>query len=166
VIASYMCADLSFGQWEYLDRSSQRVFGLEAMAIIFSLPWALLLWSYVISLLKLLLSPHLRNISARDRMVTFSVALLLFCFVVSNLWTQLFVALTSFLLFTFTLWCIWICWDFSSDGITVPARLKFLLDFVESLRIRTPTPVPPTSLASDDGSNRHSPSGAQGDVSV
>jgi hypothetical protein len=103
---------------------------------------------------------------SRDRMVTFSVALLLSCFVVSNLWTQIFVALTSFLLFTFTLWCIWICWDFSSNGITVPARLKFLLDFVESLRIRTPTPVCPTSLASDDGSNRHSPSGAQGDVSV
>jgi len=45
----------------YLYRSSQRIFGLEAMAIIFSLPWALLLWSYVISFLKLLLSPHLRN---------------------------------------------------------------------------------------------------------
>jgi hypothetical protein len=62
--APYMCADLRFGQWEYLNRSSRRVFGLEAMAIVFSLPWALLLWSYVISLLKLLLSPHLRNPSA------------------------------------------------------------------------------------------------------
>ncbi|KAN0108993.1 hypothetical protein V8E52_009776 [Russula decolorans] len=29
----------------YLSQSSQRIFGLEAMAIIFSLPWALLLWS-------------------------------------------------------------------------------------------------------------------------
>jgi hypothetical protein len=102
---------------------------------------------------------------SRDRMVTFSVALLLFCFVVSNLWTQLFVALTSFALLTFTLWCIWICWDFSSDGVTVPARLRFFLNVVESLRIRPAFPVRPASLASDDGSNRHSPSGAQDDVS-
>jgi hypothetical protein len=105
---------------------------------------------------------------SRDRMVTFSVALLLFCFVVSNLWTQLIVALTSFPLFAVTLWCIWICWDFSGDGVTVSARLKFLLNVMESLRkvrIRTPFPVRPASLAPDDGSNRHSSRGAQGVVS-
>jgi len=36
------------GAATYLSRSSQRILGLEAMAIIFSLPWALLLWSYVV----------------------------------------------------------------------------------------------------------------------
>jgi len=119
----------------YLSQSSQRIFGLEAMAIIFSLPWALLLWS----------------------MVTFSVALLLFGLVISNIWTQLFVALTSFPLLTFTLWCIWMCWD--SRG-TVPAPLKFLLDVVES-RIRPAFPLRP---ASDDGNSRNSPSSSRGDV--
>ena len=98
-----------------------------------------------------------------DRMVTFSVALLLFGFVISNIWTQLFVALTSFPLLIFTLWCIWMCWD--SRG-TAPARLKFLLKFVESLRIRTARafPVRPTSLSPVNGS-RHSPSSSRDDVS-
>jgi hypothetical protein len=164
MIAPYMFAGLRFGQSTYLSQSSRRIFGLEAMAIIFSLPWALLLWSYVISFLKLLLSPHLRNPSTPpDRMVTFSVALLLFCFVISNLWTQLFVALTSFPLLAFTLWCLWICWDSSSDEGTVPARLEFLLNVVESLRIRPAFPVSPTS--SVGGSSRHSPSSSRGDVS-
>jgi hypothetical protein len=95
-------------------------------------------------------------------MVTFAVALLLFCFVISNLWTQLFVALTSFPLIAFTLWCIWMCWDSSSDRGTVPARLRFLLNVVELLRIRRAFPVRP---ASDDGSSRHSPSSSRGDVS-
>jgi hypothetical protein len=101
-------------------------------------------------------------------MVTFSVALLLFCFVISNLWTQVFVALTSFPLFALTLWCLWMCWDSRSgnDGITVPARLEFLFNAVESLRIRTAFPVRrDASLASGDGSSRHSPSSSRGDVS-
>jgi hypothetical protein len=49
------------------------------------------------------------------------------------------------------------CWDSSSDGGTVPAHLKFLLNVFESLRIR--------AAAADDGSSRHSPSGSRGDVS-
>jgi hypothetical protein len=100
-----------------------------------------------------------------DRMVTFSVALLLFCFVISNLWTQAIVALTSFPLLTFTLWCIWMCWDSSSDGGTVPARRNFLLDAVELLRIRPGAfpvrPATPASLASDYGSSRLSPSSSR-----
>ena len=104
-----------------------------------------------------------------DRMVTFSVALLLFCFVVSNRWTQLVVALTSFPLLTFTASCLWMCWISSSDWGTIPARLDFLLNLVvESLRIRTPVPVQvrPGSRASDDGSSRHLPNSSQGNVSV
>jgi hypothetical protein len=98
-----------------------------------------------------------------DRMVTFSVALLLFGLVVSNLWTQVIVGLTSFPLLTFTLLCIWMCSDSSSVGETVPARLKFL-KVVEFLRIRTAFPVRPASLASDDSSSRHSPNSSQGDA--
>ncbi len=37
------------GQSTYLYLNSHPVFGLEPMAIIFSLPWALLMWSYVLS---------------------------------------------------------------------------------------------------------------------
>jgi hypothetical protein len=99
-----------------------------------------------------------------NRMVTFSAALLLFSFVVSNLWTQLFVALTSFPLLAFTLWCLWMGCDSSSDGGIVPARLKFLFNLVGSLRISPAFPVQPPSFASDDGSSRHLPGSSQGDV--
>ncbi|KAI9508578.1 hypothetical protein F5148DRAFT_1283882 [Russula earlei] len=37
------------GASTYLFQNSHRIFGLEPMAIIFSLPWALLMWSYVVS---------------------------------------------------------------------------------------------------------------------
>jgi hypothetical protein len=40
---------LTLGQSTYLDQNSHPVYGLEPMAIILSLPWALLMWSYVIS---------------------------------------------------------------------------------------------------------------------
>ena len=103
-----------------------------------------------------------------NRMVMFSVALLLFCFVISNLWTQIFVGLTSFPLFALTLWCLWMCWDSrsGSDGRTVPAQLEFLFNAFESLRIRTAFPArSEATLASGDGSSRHSPSSSRGDVS-
>jgi hypothetical protein len=58
------------------------------------------------------------------------------------------------------------CRDSSSDVGTVLARLEFLFNVVESLRIRTALPVrPDPSLASGDGSSRHSPNSSRGDVS-
>ncbi|KAH9979764.1 hypothetical protein BJV74DRAFT_121406 [Russula compacta] len=50
------------GASTYLYQNSHRIYGLEPMAIIFSLPWALLMWS----------------------MVIFFIALLLLCFTISN----------------------------------------------------------------------------------
>ncbi len=94
-----------------------------------------------------------------DRMVTFSVALSLFGFVISNRWTQSFVAFTSFPLLIFTLSCLWMCWDSGSDGEVPPTRLRFLFNIVKLIHKR------PASLASDDGSSRHSPRSSQGDVS-
>ena len=44
---------LTLGQWEYLFHNSHRYIGLELMAIVFSLSWALLMWSYVISYIRL-----------------------------------------------------------------------------------------------------------------
>jgi|SRR5712672_189252 len=41
-------ADVTLGQSTYLHDNSRKMFGLEPMAIIFSLPWAFLMLSYVI----------------------------------------------------------------------------------------------------------------------
>ena len=43
-----MYVGVTVGQWQYLFLSSRKWFGLELMAIVFSLPWALLVWSCVI----------------------------------------------------------------------------------------------------------------------
>ncbi|KAI9438578.1 hypothetical protein H4582DRAFT_2098566, partial [Lactarius indigo] len=61
------------GASAYLYKSTHRIFGLEPMAIIFSLPWALLIWATVM----------------------FFVALLLFSFYQSNTPTRIFVAVAS-----------------------------------------------------------------------
>jgi len=52
-----MWADMTFAQMRYLKERCGEMFGLEPMAIIFSLPWALLMWSYVISSFRTLVSP-------------------------------------------------------------------------------------------------------------
>jgi len=44
-----MYVDVTIGQWHYPFQISRRYFGLELMAIVFSLPWALLMWSCVFS---------------------------------------------------------------------------------------------------------------------
>jgi len=63
------------------------------MAIIFSLPWALLMWS----------------------MVIFFIALLLYCFNISNVTTRIFVAISSVLLATLIGWCIRTAWESTED---------------------------------------------------
>jgi hypothetical protein len=44
------CVWVTFAQASYLDQNCRKIFGLEPMAIVYSLPWALLMWSYAISL--------------------------------------------------------------------------------------------------------------------
>ena len=44
-----MYVDVTVGQWDYLSQTSKTYFGPELMAVVFSLPWALLMWSCVIS---------------------------------------------------------------------------------------------------------------------
>ena len=44
-----MYVDVTVGQWNYLSQTSKTYFGPELMAVVFSLPWALLMWSCVIS---------------------------------------------------------------------------------------------------------------------
>ncbi|KAH9003374.1 hypothetical protein EDB86DRAFT_2891767 [Lactarius hatsudake] len=81
------------GASTYLYRSTHRRFGLEPMAIIFSLPWALLMWA----------------------MVMFFVALLLFSLYRSNTPTRVIVAVASAMLAALVVSCIRWAWE-SSDG--------------------------------------------------
>ncbi|KAH8987810.1 hypothetical protein EDB92DRAFT_2014060 [Lactarius akahatsu] len=81
------------GASTYLYRSTHRIFGLEPMAIIFSLPWALLMWA----------------------MVMFFIALLLFSFYQSNTPTRVIVAVASAMLAALVVSCIRWAWE-SSDG--------------------------------------------------
>jgi len=74
------------GASRYLKQNDHNFFGLEPMAIVFSLPWALLMWA----------------------MSFFSVALLLFCVRHANLQIRIPAALVStlFVIGPVT-WCIW-----------------------------------------------------------
>ena len=78
------------------------------MAIIFSLPWALLMWSYVASLAFQTL--YLVYVYEIPRMVVFFIALLLFCVTISNSLTRIFVAISSFLVVALVGGCIWTAW--------------------------------------------------------
>ncbi|KAI0301654.1 hypothetical protein B0F90DRAFT_1936389 [Multifurca ochricompacta] len=93
------------GASTYLYRNTHRVFGLEPMAIIFSLPWAMLMWS----------------------MVIFFIALLLLCFEISNISTRIFVAVMSVMIAALISWCIRSIWETSED------REVWLSDLLPSL---------------------------------
>ncbi|KAH9074274.1 hypothetical protein EDB83DRAFT_1950268 [Lactarius deliciosus] len=86
----------------YLYANTHQPFGLEPMAIIFSLPWALLLFS----------------------MVAFFVALLLFCFGTSNASTRIFVAVTSVVVALPIGLCIKSPWGSSNAMETWFSRIK------------------------------------------
>ncbi|KAN0127127.1 hypothetical protein V8E53_015065 [Lactarius tabidus] len=82
------------GASTYLSQYTHPRFGLEPMAIIFSLPWALLMWA----------------------MVMFFVALLLVCFGTSNLSTRIFIAVTSVMVAVLVGWCILWSWRSGDSG--------------------------------------------------
>ncbi|KAI0296393.1 hypothetical protein BC826DRAFT_934163 [Russula brevipes] len=77
----------------YLFKNTHKTFGFEPMAIIFSLPWALLMWS----------------------MVVFFIALLLLCFTISNMATRIFVGFISVLMASLIVWCIQSTWESGHD---------------------------------------------------
>ncbi|KAH9973818.1 hypothetical protein BGW80DRAFT_1306583 [Lactifluus volemus] len=82
------------GAATYLSSSTHRRFGLEPLAITFSLPWALLMWS----------------------MVTFSIALLVLCFYISNMPTRMVIAVSTFTSAPPVIVCVVISWLTSDDG--------------------------------------------------
>ena len=61
----------------YLFQTSRRYFGLEPMAIVFSLPGALLMWSCVISCIPTLL---LWNTDTPDRILMFDAGFFCYCY--------------------------------------------------------------------------------------
>ncbi|KAI0287385.1 hypothetical protein BC826DRAFT_53980 [Russula brevipes] len=78
----------------YLFQNTHRIFGLEPLAIIFSLPWALLMWSLVV----------------------FLIALLLFCFTISNESTRISAAIMSALAASLAVWSIRATWYSREDA--------------------------------------------------
>ncbi|KAN0131228.1 hypothetical protein V8E53_010932 [Lactarius tabidus] len=73
---------------QYLRQNDNRHFGLEPMAIVFSLPWALLMWA----------------------MMMFSVELLISCFLHTDLQFRLPVGLMATFVAIPITWCIWNSW--------------------------------------------------------
>jgi len=110
-----MGVKVTFGQSEYFHRNSRRFFGLGPMAIVFSLPWALLMWSCVISCIPCrpfsygLLTPP-------DRMVTFFIALFLYCFSIPTKRTFISIVSSSVIVVVFVAGCICTTWEPSDEG--------------------------------------------------
>jgi hypothetical protein len=91
------------------------------MAIIFSLPWALLMWSYVVPNSEdVIFSSHSRHQPSpprvMNRMVIFFIALLLFCFTISNMPTRIIVCVSSVMMSPLVAGCISTSWRSSDDG--------------------------------------------------
>ena len=64
---------------------------------------------------QVLPSAYVRELLFLDRMVMFSVALLLFCFTISNISTRIFVTVMTALIASLIMWCIRIAWESTDD---------------------------------------------------
>jgi hypothetical protein len=88
------------------------------MAIVFGLPWALLMWSCVVPRPQGFL-PHIYGISrtsAVGRMVIFFIALLLLCFTISNTLTRIFTSVMAVMMVPPVVGCILVSRRSSDDG--------------------------------------------------
>ncbi|KAI9455803.1 hypothetical protein BJY52DRAFT_1278919 [Lactarius psammicola] len=81
------------GAARYLYQNDHRFFGLQPMAIVFSLPWALLMWA----------------------MILFSIELLILCFRNTNLQLRLPIGIGSTFVAVPITWCIWNSWKAKFD---------------------------------------------------
>ncbi|KAI0000139.1 hypothetical protein BJV74DRAFT_821832 [Russula compacta] len=90
----------------HLYLSTHRIFGLEPLAIAYSLPWALWMWSYVFSSQNVTPGRGLMKPFFVARMITFFIALLLVCFTISNTPTRISVAIMSVFAAGLIVWCI------------------------------------------------------------
>ena len=93
------------------------------MAIVFSLPWALLMWSCVKSC-----SPtfFLWKTDTPDSMLMFYTGLLCYCWSIPKQGSRIAIALVSGVLFAFLWACVWTIWESSDkwavwlDGLPSP----------------------------------------------
>jgi len=118
-----------------------------------------------------LLSPIFTKVLLPNRLVTFSVALLLFGFVISNNWTRIIVAVTSAPVVALTVGCIWTTWESGNDrgvwldgfqpSIVRALQFEHLPSFV--LRVIDPLRNRPTSRGPDDASGVRVSTEPQGD---
>jgi hypothetical protein len=137
--ASYMYIDVTVGQWNYLSQTSRMYFGLELMAIVFSLPWALLMWSCVICYIPTFL---LWNHVTPDRMLMFYIALFLYCWSISTHGSHIVILSVSGVLFVFLWACVWTIWESSDkwevwrDGLRVRSRISRALQALHLSRLR------------------------------
>ena len=108
-----MYVEVTVGQWDYLFRTSRTYFGLELMAIVFSLPWALLMWSCVIASSRAF-PPFFYGITdTPDRMLTFYAALFCYCWSIPKHESRITIVSVSGVLFPFFLACILTIWAVS-----------------------------------------------------
>ncbi|KAG6836580.1 hypothetical protein H0H93_006416 [Arthromyces matolae] len=97
----------------FLKHHHHPIYGFEAIAIMYSLPYALLIWS----------------------MGSFFVAVVLMCFVVSTTVVRSIVGVASGLVFAVIVWCIQTFWD--ESGFQVRQHLKEILPLLHKVfRIR------------------------------
>jgi len=88
------------------------------MAVVFSLPWALLIWSYVHSYSNFHLTFFHGIADISNRMLLSLTAVILYSWSVSNLWSRIVIASILALVFSLLVGCMWTIWE-SSNGLGV-----------------------------------------------
>ena len=88
------------------------------MAVVFSLPWALLIWSYVYDPYSNFLTFFYGITDVSNRMLLFLIAVMTFSWNVSNLWSRIAIGSISALVFSLLVGCMWTIWE-SSNGLGV-----------------------------------------------
>ena len=88
------------------------------MAVVFSLPWALLIWSYVYDSYSNFLTFLYGIADVSNRMLLFLIAVITYSWNVSNLWSRIAIGSISALVFSLLVGCMWTIWE-SSNGLGV-----------------------------------------------
>ena len=88
------------------------------MAVVFSLPWALLIWSYVYDSYSNFLTFFYGIADVSNRMLLFLIAVITYSWNVSNLWSRIAIGSISALVFSLLVGCMWTIWE-SSNGLGV-----------------------------------------------
>jgi len=112
------------------------------MAIVFSLPWALLIWSYVHSYSNFHLAFFHGIADISDRMLLFLTAVILYSWNVSNLWSRIVIASILVFVSSLLVGCMWTTWESSGglgvwlDGLRLPISLALRASHAMIARLR------------------------------